>query len=111
MDLGRTTYDVLVTKQAERDLNSAADWIARDAPDTAQRWFNGFVESLLTLEQFPERCALAREDPAFPFPLRQLLYGRRRNYRALFTVHKTTVVVLSIRHASQPDLTPEDLEG
>ena len=54
------TYDVLVTKHAERELNSAADWIAGDSPDTAQRWFNEFVEAILTLGEFPERGAIAR---------------------------------------------------
>jgi plasmid stabilization system protein ParE len=80
------TYHVLVTTRAERELNQATDWIAKNAPDTAERWFRGFVKAILTLEENPERCALARENPEFPFELRQLLYGRRRSYRALFTI-------------------------
>lgn len=104
-------FDVVVTRRAEQELNEAADWIARDAPDTAERWFNGFVEKIVSLGEHPERCGLARENERFPFELRQLLYGRRSNYRALFTVRRNVVVVLSIRHAARRDLTTEELEG
>lgn len=60
------TYDVLVTTRAEKELNQAADWITKDAPDTAERWFNGFVKALLTLSVNPQRCGLARENAEFP---------------------------------------------
>ena len=103
--------DVLVTRQAEQELQEAADWIARDAPDTAEQWFGRFVEALLTLGENPQRCGLARENDQFPFELRQLLYGRRRNHRVLFTIREDAVVVLSIRHAAQRELKPEDLGG
>ena len=105
------SFDVLVTERAEQELNQAADWIARDAPDTAEKWFNGFVEALDSLGEHPERCGLARENGRFPFDLRQLLYGRRRNHRALFTIRQNAVVVLSIRHSAPRDLLPEDLDG
>jgi plasmid stabilization system protein ParE len=102
------TYDVRVTDRAERQLNDAADWIAKSAPAAADRWFNGFVAALRGLKHNPERCGLAHENPMFSYELRQLLYGRRRNYRALFTVRGNIVVVLAIRHSAQPDVTPDD---
>ena len=100
---------VFVTERAEQELHQAADWIAKDAPEAANRWFNGFVNSLLSLSDNPLRCSRAREDNAFPFELRQLLYGSSRSYRALFTIRHSTVFVLSIRHSARRDLTPEDL--
>ncbi len=105
------SFDVLVTERAEQELNQAADWIARDAPDTAEKWFKQFVEAIISLGKNPERCGYARENDRFSFDLRQLLYGRRRSYRALFTVRQNVVVVLSVRHSAQRDLSPEDLEG
>ncbi len=102
------TFDVLVTERAERELNEAADWIAGDAPETSENWFNGFVAAIVSLGEHPERCGLARENDRFPFDLRQLLYGRRRNHRALFIIRGNLVVVLSIRHAAQADVTPDD---
>lgn len=69
------SFNVLVTERAERELNQTADWIARDAPDTANRWFNGFVTSIVSLADNPQRCGVARENHRFAFELRQLLYG------------------------------------
>ncbi len=102
------SFEVLVTERASQELHQAADWIAKDAPETANRWFNGFVTAISTLDENPQRCSLARENRRFPFELRQLLYGRRRGYRALFTIRGSSVVVLSIRHAAQRELTPDD---
>ena len=103
------SYGVRLTERAERDLNAAADWIAERAPETAERWFSGFVDALLTLRDNPYRCRLARETDAFPFELRQFLYGRRRNYRVLFTIREDAVIVLAIRHAAQRDLSTDDV--
>ena len=105
------SHEVLVTERAERELNQAANWIAETAPETAERWFNGFVQSILTLSSNPERCSLAAENKSFPFELRQLLYGRRRSHRALFTIRKKSVIILSIRHVKQKELSPDDLLG
>lgn len=103
------SFEVLVTERAARELSQAADWIAMDAPETANRWFNGFVAAIQTLAENPQRCSIARENDRFPYELRQLLYGRKRSYRALFSIRGSKIVVLSIRHNALYDLTPEDL--
>jgi len=105
------TYDVAITNRAERHLKSAAAWIAVRAPTAAQRWFDKFIERLLTLRHNPQRCGVARENDLFPYELRELLYGRRRSYRALFTIRDRTVVVLAIWHSARRDFTPDDLLG
>ena len=56
------TFAVLVTKQAKRELRDATNWIAKDAPTTAERWHDGFIESLETLSENPKRCGHAREN-------------------------------------------------
>ena len=103
-------YRVVVTEQAERELRAATDWIARRAPQAAVRWFNGFVDKLTQLSDQPHSHGLAHESTKFPYELRQLLYGRRRTYRALFTIRDDAVVVLTIRHAARDDVMPEDVE-
>jgi plasmid stabilization system protein ParE len=102
------SYVVIITRQAARELDLAANWIAKQAPVAAARWYNGFVAAILRLNNNPRRCALAHEHRDFPYELRELLYGRRRNYRALFTIRKNEVVILGIRHAAQRDVTPDD---
>ena len=103
------TYQVMLTQRAARDLEEAYRWIAERAPETAARWYNGFVDALATLSSHPERCALAPESRVFPTEVRQLLHGRRLTYRALFTICQQTVVVLHIRHTARRDASAEDL--
>ena len=96
-------YDVVILRRAERELNAAADQIARQAPEAADRWFNGFIEALLTLEKNPERCSLAPEGSLFPCVVRQLFYRTKSRYptRALFTIAGREVRILMIRRPGQ----------
>lgn len=105
------TYPVLLTQRAETQLNEAAQWYAQQAQDVADAWFHGFVQAIVSLETNPKLHSLAREDEAFPFELRQLLYGlgKRKTHRALFVVHADRVVVHAVRHLAQDDLTLDDL--
>jgi plasmid stabilization system protein ParE len=105
------SFQVLITAQAERDLDDAAAWIAERAPQAAARWYDELRSAILSLADSPQRCALARESGHFPYELRQLLHGRRRSYRVIFTIRENSVVVLAIRHAARRDLQPEDLSG
>jgi len=78
------TYRLLISQRAAADLEEAYRWYAERSPEGAVRWYNGFLDALDTLAADPERCPLAPEDSRFPIEVRQLLYGRRRSYRALF---------------------------
>ena len=84
-----------------------------DSPAGAQaaaRWFNGFVEALDTLTEFPNRCGLAPENGAVEPEIRQLLYGGRSSvYRAIFAITQREVHVLHIRHTARTTLSSEDL--
>jgi plasmid stabilization system protein ParE len=101
-------FQVLVTERAERELNEATDYIAKEAPGAAQRWHDGFIACLHSLAVNPTRCSKARENDRFPFDLYQLLFGQRNSYRAVFTVRDDTVAILSIRHTARRDLRPSD---
>jgi toxin ParE1/3/4 len=103
------TFRVIITARAEAQLNAATDWIAERSPQAALSWYNAFVRKLKSLGQNPLRCERARESSQFAYEVWQLLFGRRRNYRALFTVRERMVVVIAIRHAAQRDISPDDL--
>jgi plasmid stabilization system protein ParE len=103
------SHRVVVTQRAERELDEATAWIAQHASETSRRWFWGFVEALHSLQDNPARCGLARENSLVTQKIRQLLYGRRRTYRAIYTVHGDAVVVLAIRHTAQQDLRADEL--
>ena len=89
------SYQVHFTDRASRDLDEAYRWIAERSPEAANRWYHGFVDALLTLREFPERCSLAPENPKLPGEIRQLLYGKRHSYRVLFAIRADRVVYLS----------------
>jgi plasmid stabilization system protein ParE len=103
------THQVIVTNRAARDLEEAYQWYAERAPETAVGWYNGFLDALNRLGDNPERCPVAAETRKLSVEIRQLLYGRRRSYRALFLVREQTVVVLHIRHTARHEAGREDL--
>jgi plasmid stabilization system protein ParE len=102
-------YQVVFTNRAAQDLEAAYLWIAARAPETAAHWYNRFLDALDSLSSNPQRCPVAPESQRFPTEIRQLLFGGGRTYRALFTIHGETVVVLHIRHASRQEASAEEL--
>lgn len=98
------SFRVEMSDRAARELREAAEWIANDNPQAAERWFHGFVEAIDSLGENPRGCGYAQEHRKFPFELRQLLYGRRKTYRAVFTIDADLVIVLTIRHTARRNL-------
>ena len=98
-------FRVELSPQADREAEAAYRWIAEATPRGAHRWYNGLMDALYSLRDYPERCPLAPESVAFNVDIRQLLYGRRQHrYRVLFTIHGKTVQVLHIRHGARRHL-------
>lgn len=96
------TYRVVITPSAQRDLEEAFVWIAERNETAAIRWFNGIVEVVDTLKQFPDRCPPALENDFFEQEIRQILYGKRQHkYRILFTMEGANVFVLHVRHGAR----------
>lgn len=90
-------YLVNVTARAERDLALLLHEINAEHSDAALKWYRGLKESILNLEEHPNRCPKTPENAK----LRHLLYGhtphiRRMIYRVA-EKHKQ-VDVLHIRH-------------
>ena len=95
-------YKVAVTEVAAAEIDSAYEWIRERAPDAAERWYNGLMAALSSLEHHPRRCARVlladREGPE----IRQLVYGRRRGqYRVLFAIHENAIEILHVRHGAR----------
>ena len=102
-------YKVILSERAEQQLEHAYQWYHDRSPQAAAKWYNGFIDAQNSLSEDPQLRGFARENQLFPVEVRQLLYGRRRNYRALFTVRGDTVFVFSIRHSAQRDVSPDDI--
>ena len=83
----RQSYEVIIERPAQDDMDKAYAWIDAEAPQAAVAWYDGLVDAVKTLRSFPRRCPLAPENDAFDEEIRQLLYGKSRYvYRVLFTV-------------------------
>ena len=65
------SYRVILNERADAQLEAAYRWwLERRSAEQAARWYNGFLDSLRSLSENPERCALARENAKFPMPVR-----------------------------------------
>jgi plasmid stabilization system protein ParE len=105
-------YEVYIADKARRQFEDAARWWAENrSVEQAERWYRGFVAAIQSLERLPERCPLAREGDAFPIELRELHYGlgSRPTHRAIFAIRPSRVIVYSVRHLAQRDLTIEEM--
>jgi plasmid stabilization system protein ParE len=102
------TYRLRVTARAVGDADGAYAWIAEHrSPAQAERWYQGLFKQMETLTYQPSRCPLAAENPKFPFEIRELLYGKRKNkHRIIFTIRNDDVVVLYVHHGACKELEP-----
>jgi plasmid stabilization system protein ParE len=101
------SHEVLLTLRASEEAQSIHDWWAKHrSREQADRWYEVFWQSILSLEQDPERCALARENGRWPYELRQMNFGlgSRPTHRIVFTMRYDRVVVLRVRHLAQRDI-------
>jgi plasmid stabilization system protein ParE len=100
------TFRVEMTAAAERDADAVLEWLlSQHSGEAGMRWFLALQDAIASLAQFPERCALAPESDAFPFEVRQLLYGHAPHvYRVLLTIEEKTVFVLHVRHGRRQPL-------
>jgi plasmid stabilization system protein ParE len=106
------TYEVYVTDKAKRQLEDAARWWGENrSAEQAERWYGGFVTEIQSLEKNPGRFPLARENDVFPVALHELHYGlgRKKTHRAIFAIRPERVIVYSVRHVAQRDLTGDDI--
>jgi plasmid stabilization system protein ParE len=105
------TFQVELTPAAEAQIEQAYLWYLDRNPEFADRWFRGLMNTIATLQEKPQRYALAVEHKIFLEEVRQLLYGKSKNiYRVLFAIRNTTVYVLCVRHSAQAPLTLDNLD-
>ena len=97
------THRVIFRSEARDEAVEAAAYIAEQAsPEVALRWSESLEGAIASLAEHPHRCALARENDAFPgTELRQLVF---KSHRLIFTVRGDEVHVLHIRHVARQAL-------
>jgi plasmid stabilization system protein ParE len=104
-------YVVIVTERAASDLKESVEWWSRErSREQAARWYAGIRQAIDSLANQPERFSLSAENGEFSIELREILFGlgTRPTHRIVFTIVRQTVVVLTIRHAAQNRIQPDD---
>lgn len=91
-------YRVEITRSAERDAISIYEYIERDSPQRAAKWFVEIERQMRTLSQLPTRCPLIPEAPEIGVEYRHLIWG---NYRTIFRIEGNIVFVVRVIHAAQ----------
>lgn len=92
------TFQVLLQPEAESGINQSYDWLAEQSPTAADEWLSRIENACNSLSELPERCPLAPESDFFDVPIRQLISA---NHRILFTIEKSVVHILHIRHTAR----------
>ncbi len=108
-------YAVEMTGVAESGIYEHARYIAveRREPVSAVRWLESTMDAVRSLETMPYRCALAEENDAVDYEVRQLPVG---SPALLITVDddRRIVWVFAFRgegQLSRPDRLPESLDA
>lgn len=91
-------FDVDITATAEADVVGLWEYIAQDDPDAATAFMLRLEEQINTLERFPERCPLVRENELLGTAYRHLVYG---NYRTIFKIIESRVIIMRVLHGAR----------
>jgi plasmid stabilization system protein ParE len=103
-------FQVEITEAALADAEKFVEYVRREKRDAAgaERWWNGLLDALFSLEQRPGRGSLVAEAALRARGLRQLLY---QSHRIVFELdeQRGVVRVLRIYHASRRGLRRHDV--
>jgi plasmid stabilization system protein ParE len=96
-------YGVEITDAALADAEKYVRFLQEDRqePLAAERWWNGLLNAVLSLETVPGRCPVIPELKHFARELRHLLYA---SHRIIFSVSGSQVTVLRIYHGARRPL-------
>jgi toxin ParE1/3/4 len=91
-------HRVEITAVAERDLREIRDYIARDKPAAAQRWYERLAKQIRSLETMPLRHEVIPEAQEIGIEYRHMLSGP---YRMIYRVEKQRVIVVRVIHGAR----------
>ncbi|HEX6746447.1 MAG TPA: type II toxin-antitoxin system RelE/ParE family toxin [Longimicrobium sp.] len=94
-------YGVIVQPRAERDIEQAYRFRARQNRAAADRWLDEILVGIESLEEMPSRCPVAPESAYVDREVRHLIH---REHRIIFLVQERHVRVLTVRHAARKPL-------
>jgi hypothetical protein len=73
-------YRVSLSAPAEMDAYAAFERIREAAPMHAEKWLTALFEAIFSPEKIPARCPVIPEAKVLGYPVRHLLYGKRKKH-------------------------------
>ena len=103
-------HSVEIRHRARIDIRIHHAWMQKKLTHlSAEKWSDGIVARIQTLQSDPDMWPLADESSLLDFELRVILYRRGRHvHRILFEIDGDAVLVHHVRHAAQDTLTADD---
>ncbi|MHB8303085.1 MAG: type II toxin-antitoxin system RelE/ParE family toxin [Acidobacteriaceae bacterium] len=97
-------FSVEITKAALADAEEYVGFLRADhgAPIAAERWWNGLIDQVLSLEKLPRRCPIIPEQKYFEHEMRHLIYA---SHRIVFCIEENTVTIVRIYHGARKPIT------
>ncbi|MCG8637597.1 MAG: type II toxin-antitoxin system RelE/ParE family toxin [Desulfobacterales bacterium] len=92
------TYQVNLTRQAQKDLEGIYYYIADDSIRNAENFIRQLEQKIYTLERFPERNSLIPENSFFDTDYRHLIH---KKYRVIYRIEDDSVFILRIFHGAK----------
>ena len=91
---------------------SASWWAINRSVAQATRWLAEIEGAIQGLADTAPRYPFAQESDAFNFPVHQCNFGVSNNptHRILYSFDDAQVLVYAVRHLSQSDLPPDEIE-
>src|SRR4051794_32814486 len=95
-------YRVVLQPEAKLDLLEAVEYLAPRAPQAAERWLQGFLESIQSLDTNPQQWPAAAEAEHLSRDVREWFYRTKSSVtRAVFIIVDDEVRVLRVRRPGQ----------
>ena len=70
------TYPVMLTDRAHVEMGAAYSWWAEHRSQAlAAQWYDAIADAIESLADYPDRCAVSRENDHFPYEMRDLYFG------------------------------------
>ena len=96
------SYQILIQPTAFQEIETSYRWMCDNlSADTANNWYYELQDAIASLQIFPKRCLIAPEASIIGREIRQLLIGKRKQYRVLFVVDEEVIAILHVRHSHQ----------
>ena len=98
-------YKILIPKSVEIALANQMSYMIKEQHivSIAYIWFDGIMDAINSLTEFPNRCPIAPENSSFKknseMIIRHFIY--KKSFRIIFTIVKNQVRILSVKHGAR----------